>query len=107
MFIALISYILIRTRAPVWWEKSFSSSGENNISTWTPADFAHILMFFFFLKIYIGRLMKSLSVLNKEHAIAKVMNLLPLASYRRVMYGLAPQDSLFHTVATIFITGVY
>lgn len=106
MFIALISYILIRTRAPVWWEKSFSSSGEKNISTWTPADFAHILMFFF-LKIYIGRLMKSLSVLNKEHAIAKVMNLLPLASYRRVTYGLAPQDSLFHTVATIFITGVY
>lgn len=87
-------------------KKSFSSGGENNISTWTPADFAHIFMFFF-LKTYIGRLMKSLSVLNKEHAIAKVMSLLPLASSRRVTCGLAPQDSLFHTVAAIFISGVY
>lgn len=51
--------------------------------------------------------MKSLSVLNKEHAIAKVMSLLPLASSRRVTCGLAPQDSLFHTVAAIFISGVY
>ena len=64
-------------------------------------------LWFFFLKIYIGRLMKSLSVLNKEHAIAKVMSLLPLASSGRVTCGLAPQDSLFHTVAAIFISGVY
>lgn len=36
----------------MWWEKSFSSSGEKNISTWTPADFAHILMFFFLKDLY-------------------------------------------------------
>lgn len=39
-------------------------------------------LWLFFLKIYISRLIKSLSVLNKKHAIAKVISLLPLTSYR-------------------------
>lgn len=47
-----------------------------------PLTLLTFLLYFFF-KIYIGSLMKSLSALNKRHVIAKVMSLrLPLASSR-------------------------